>query len=131
MANERRRLGDARQGPVSVLAGDAVFEGRLSGSGDVVVSGRFEGDCDLEGSLTLAEGGHWQGTLRADDVIIAGRVDGDVAARGRVEIGRTAHITGTLAGESVAIAQGAVIQGEVHVGTPGAVPVRFAEKRQR
>ena len=131
MANERRRLADARQGPVSVLAGDAVFEGRLSGSGNVVVSGRFEGECDLQGSVTLAEGGHWQGSLRADDVIIAGRVDGDVAARGRVEVGSTAHITGTLAGESVAIAQGAVIQGEVHVGTPGKPPLRFEEKRQR
>ncbi len=131
MAKERRRIGDARQGPVSVLAGDVVFEGRLRGSGNVVVSGRFEGECDLEGSVTLAEGGHWQGSLRADDVVIAGRVNGDVAARGSVEVGSSAHITGTLAGQSVAIAQGAVIQGEVHVGTPGKAPVRFEEKRQR
>jgi hypothetical protein len=30
-----------------VLADDAVFAGRLSGSGCVAVSDRFEGDCEI------------------------------------------------------------------------------------
>jgi len=131
MGNDRRRLADARAGTLTVLADDAVFEGRLSGSGCVVVSGRFEGDCDLRGSVTLAEGGHWLGTLTADNVIIAGRVEGDVLARQRVEVGTTARITGTLSGQSVAIASGAVIDGEIRTGTPGEAPIRFEEKRGR
>lgn len=133
MSERRRRIGDARQDqPVTVIAPGARFEGRLSGRGCVMVSGRFDGDCDIEGSVTLAEGGEWQGVLQADDVIVAGQVDGDVVARERLEVGRQARIRGTLSGRSVAIAEGAVIEGEVRVGADGReAPVSFQERRQR
>jgi cytoskeletal protein CcmA (bactofilin family) len=131
--NDRsRRLTDGRHDqPVTVIAPGARFEGRLSGRGCVVVSGRFEGDCDLEGSVTVAEGGEWQGSLLADDVVVAGGVAGDVRARERVEVGRQARITGTLSGRSVAIAEGAVIEGDVRVGAEGGEPpLRFRDRRQ-
>ena len=125
-------MSDTRQGQaVTVIAPGARFEGRLSGGGCVVVSGRFEGDCDLQGSITLAEGGEWQGVLVADDVVVAGHVEGDVYARERVEVGPKARISGSLSGRSVAIAEGAVIEGELRVGEDGGEPpLRFRERRQ-
>jgi cytoskeletal protein CcmA (bactofilin family) len=94
-----------------------------------VFCGVVEGDCDIDGPVTLAEGSRWKGTLRATDIIVAGVVEGDVIARQRVEISGTARVTGSLAGNSIAVAEGAIIEGEIKV-TSGAPPVKFDEKRQ-
>jgi len=79
--------------------------------------------------VTLAESGHWTGTMKAHDVIVAGRVEGDVIAQGRIEISGTAKVTGSLAGKSIAVAEGAVIEGEIKV-LSGSDPIQFQEKRK-
>ena len=82
-----------------------------------------------QGPLTLAEGGHWKGTLKATDIVVAGVVEGDVIAKQRVEILGSARVTGSLSGNSIAVAEGAIIEGEIKV-TSGAAPTTFQEKRQ-
>jgi cytoskeletal protein CcmA (bactofilin family) len=79
--------------------------------------------------VTIAEGSRWKGTLRATDIVVAGVVEGDVISRQRVEIAGTARVTGSLSGNSIAVAEGAVIEGEIKV-TNGAAPVTFEEKRE-
>jgi cytoskeletal protein CcmA (bactofilin family) len=59
---------------------------------------------------------------------VAGVVEGDVIASGRVEILGTARVTGSLSGNSIAVAEGAVIEGEIRV-TSGAAATTFQEKR--
>jgi cytoskeletal protein CcmA (bactofilin family) len=67
--------------------------------------------------------------LKATDVIVAGTVEGDVVARQRVELAGTARVSGSLSGNSIAVAEGAVIEGEIRV-ISGERPVTFEEKRQ-
>ena len=124
----KRRITDATEGPTTYIAPSAKLVGKIVGRGTYVFCGSMEGDCDVEGPLTLAEGGRWKGTLRATDVIVAGEVDGDVVATERVEVVGTARITGSLCGHSIAVAEGAVIDGEIKV-TSGESPVTFQEKR--
>ncbi len=125
----RRRIRDRSGGPTTYLAPQTHFAGTLSGTGEFVICGIVEGDSDIDGPVTLAEGGSWRGTLRATDVIVAGTVEGDVVASGRVEIAASAHVRGSLSGHSIAVAQGAVIEGDIHIAS-GGEPVRFTEKRQ-
>ncbi len=124
----KRRILDSSTEPATFIAPSTTIVGELSGKGSYVFCGTLEGKCDVDGPITLAEGGTWKGTLKATDVIIAGTVEGDVIARQRVEISRTARITGSLSGKSIAVAQGAVIEGDVRV-TNGDEPISFAEKR--
>jgi cytoskeletal protein CcmA (bactofilin family) len=124
----RRRLSDSANGPTTYIASGSKISGNLSGEGAYVFCGVVEGDCQIKGPVTLAEGGRWKGTLRATDVVIAGTVDGDVVAVNRVEIAGTARVAGSLAGASIAVAEGAVIEGEIKV-TSGNAPMRFEEKR--
>ena len=128
MKGFRRRISDSASGPATYIAADAAIEGSLEGKGAYVFCGRMRGDSDIEGPLTLAESGHWTGTLKATDVIVAGTVDGDVVASNRIEIAGTARISGSLAGLSIAVAEGAVIEGNINV-TSGANPTSFEEKR--
>jgi cytoskeletal protein CcmA (bactofilin family) len=125
----RRRMQDSTSNSATYIGSAAVFRGQFTGKGAFVFCGDIEGDCDIDGPVTLAAGARWLGTLKAKDVIIAGTVDGDVIAGARVEIAGSAKITGSLTGRSIAIAEGAVIEGELKV-TSGGETLHFEEKRE-
>lgn len=124
----KRRLRDRPSGPATLISEGCKITGTLSGSGDFMISGEVEGDCDLAGSVSITRQGIWRGKLKARSVIIAGTVDGDIEAKGRVEIGNTARITGTVSGEAIAVAEGAVVEGSMKT-TGRAAPTEFVEKR--
>ena len=125
----KRRIQDSADGPTTFVAASTKITGTISGKGAYVFCGVVEGDCDVEGPVTLAEGSKWHGTLRARDIVVAGTVEGDVIATQRVEIKGTARVIGSLSGHSIAVAEGAVIEGEIKV-TSGTTPVKFEEKRR-
>jgi cytoskeletal protein CcmA (bactofilin family) len=129
MLKFKRRIQDSTHGPTTYVAASTTIVGTITGKGAYVFCGSVEGDCDIDGPLTLAEGGRWKGTLKATDIVVAGIVDGDVVAQQRVEILGSARVTGSLSGNSIAVAEGAIIAGEIKV-TSGAAATTFQEKRQ-
>jgi len=128
MLNFKRRVSDTNR-QTTYIAASTKITGTITGQGAYVFCGAVEGDCDIAGPLTLAEGGRWKGTMKAVDIVVAGTVEGDVVAKQRVEIAGTARITGSLAGNSIAVAEGAIIEGEIKV-TSGEPLTKFEEKRQ-
>ena len=124
-----RRLRDQSAGPPTLINEGCKISGLVTGGGDFVVSGEIDGDCDVEGTVTLAKIGLWSGTIKAGNVVIAGQVEGDIVAAGKVEITDSARISGTVAGEAIAVAEGAVVEGVMQT-TGKSDPVEFVEKRQ-
>jgi cytoskeletal protein CcmA (bactofilin family) len=127
--SNNRRLRDAASGPGTLISEGCKIEGYLSGSGNFMINGEVEGECNVEGSVTLARNGFWKGVIKAGSVIVAGTVDGDIAASGQVEISNTAKITGTVSGEAIAVAEGAVVEGVMKT-TGRRDPQEFVEKRR-
>jgi len=127
--SKQRRLRDSTAGPGTLISEGCKIEGIVSGTGNFLVNGEVEGACDIDGSVTLAKNGIWKGTIRATVIIVAGTVEGDVVAKGRVEISNTAKVKGTISGEEIAVAEGAVVDGEMQT-TGRSEPVEFVEKRQ-
>jgi len=125
----KRRILDSTDNAATYISPTTKITGKLIGKGAYVFCGELVGECDIDGPITLAPGSTWKGTLRASDVIVAGRIEGDVIAKHRIEVSETAHIAGSLAGRSIAVAEGAVIEGDIRV-TNGGDPVAFKEKRQ-
>ncbi|MDX1480324.1 MAG: polymer-forming cytoskeletal protein [Woeseiaceae bacterium] len=129
MSDKRlRRLRDRATGPATLISEGCTIEGHIRGGGEFLINGRVEGDCDVDGTVTLAKNGLWVGTLRARNVIVAGQVDGDIVAEGNVEISDTARIAGTVTGEAIAVAEGAVVEGVMQT-TGRTEPTEFVEKR--
>ena len=124
-----RRLRDGSGGPPTLINEGCKITGLLSGTGDFQIAGEVDGDCDLEGTVTLAKNGYWSGTIKAGAVIVAGHVEGDIIADGRVEIMATARVTGTVSAEAIAVAEGAIVEGIMKT-TGRADPTEFVEKRQ-
>lgn len=124
-----RRLRDRSSGPATLISEGCKITGTITGNGDYMVNGEVDGDCDLEGSVTLAPNGYWKGRIKATTIIVAGTIEGDIDARGNVEISATARINGTVSGGSIAVAVGAVVEGVMKT-TERAEPMEFKEKRQ-
>ncbi|HEX6260075.1 MAG TPA: polymer-forming cytoskeletal protein [Woeseiaceae bacterium] len=120
---------DRTTGPATLISEGCKVTGVLSGQGDFMISGTVEGDCDLNGAVSITRQGIWNGTLKADSVVIAGTVEGDIEARGRVEITDSARINGTVTAEAIAVAEGAVVQGVMRT-TGHSRPTEFVEKRR-
>ena len=124
-----RRLRDRSSTAATLINEGCKIDGVISGSGNFLINGEIDGDCDIEGTVTLAKNGLWKGTIKAVDAIVSGSVEGDIVATGKVEITDTARITGTVSGEAIAVAEGAVVQGVMKTSGP-AEPLEFVEKRQ-
>ena len=124
-----RRLRDKSAGSATLINEGCKITGTITGSGSYLITGEVDGDCDLDGTITLANNGLWKGTIKAADVIVAGHVEGDIVAAGKVEITDSARITGTVSGEAIAVAEGAVVEGVMKTTGP-AQPHEFVEKRQ-
>lgn len=127
--SNKRRLRDSASGPGTLISDGCRVEGFIKGSGHFMINGEVDGECDIEGSVTLAKGGFWRGVIKAQSVIVAGTVDGDIVADGQVEIANTAKITGTVTGEAIAVAEGAVVEGVMQT-TGRSQPHEFVEKRK-
>jgi len=125
-----RRFMDRSSGPATLIGAGCRVQGQLSGKGDFVICGEVEGDCNLEGTVTVAPGGRWIGVLQARAVVLAGEVEGEVIARGRLEIAPSARIKGTVTGEAIAVAEGAVVDGAIRTTGPQE-PDTFVEKREK
>ena len=125
----KRRFSDRASGPATLVAEGCTIAGTFSGANDVLVSGTVVGDSQLEGVVTIARSGVWRGALTARHVIISGSVEGDIVANGRIEISASARISGTVTGDKIAVAEGAVIDGEMRITGRDGARSTFSEKR--
>lgn len=128
-AEKFRRLLDTVSGSPTFIGSGTSFSGDFSGVGHFVVCGFVEGNCRIDGPLSLAASARWKGDIHVKNVIIAGTVEGNVFADGKLELSSTAHVSGSITGASIAIAEGAVIEGEMHIRSNEEVK-RFKEKRK-
>jgi len=123
-----RRLRDRTSGAATLINEGCKITGLIAGTGDFLINGEVDGDCDIIGTVTLAHNGLWRGAIKADAVIVSGHVEGDIVAAGKVEITASAKIVGTVSGEAIAVAEGAVVEGVMRTSGQSD-PVEFVEKR--
>jgi cytoskeletal protein CcmA (bactofilin family) len=102
--------------PISILSESSSVRGRVSGDGDLEVRGRVEGELDITGALTIAEGAIVRASLRASTVVVRGAVRGDVRATELVVIEESARLVGNVHAPRVAISAGAQVRGAIEMG---------------
>ncbi len=100
----------------SVIATGLTFEGKIEGSGHVRISGRFKGDVQVDGTLTIDPGAYLGGSVRAGSVIVGGELEGNIEDAQRVELQQTGVINGDVTAGSVSVAAGARMRGRAEFG---------------
>jgi cytoskeletal protein CcmA (bactofilin family) len=100
----------------SVIASDLTIEGKIVGSGHVRIAGRFKGDVQVDGNLTIDHGASVDGQVRAQTVIVGGELKGNIENAKRVELQEGGVITGDVKAGSLTVAAGSRMRGQVEFG---------------
>lgn len=100
----------------SVIASDLTIEGKIVGSGHVRLAGRFKGDVQVDGNLTIDHGATLDGQVRAQTVTVGGELKGNIESAKRVELQEGGIITGDVKAGSLTVAAGSRMRGQVEFG---------------
>lgn len=100
----------------SLLSAGLTIEGKVEGSGHVRIGGRFKGDVNVDGTLTIEPGAHVAGSVRAGSVVVGGELEGNIEAASRVELQPTGVVNGDVNAGSLTVAAGAKMRGRVEFG---------------
>lgn len=108
----------ARTKPLSesLIAPDIAIEGKIEGAGHVRIAGRFKGDVNVRGDLTIEPSAKVNGSVRAEKVVISGELTGNIENATHVELQPNGAITGDLKAASLAVAAGSRMRGHVEFG---------------
>ena len=100
----------------SLIAADIMIEGKIEGAGSVRIAGKFKGDVNVQGDLTIESGAKLNGGVRADKVVIAGELEGNVESATMVNLLPTAVVVGDIKAGSLTVAAGARMRGHADFG---------------
>lgn len=114
--NQERRPRERAEPKESIIAVDLTIEGKIEGSGHVRVAGRFKGDINVQGNLTIDAGAHVTGQVRAHTVTLGGELNGNIEAAARVELLETGVLAGDVKAGSLIVAAGSRMRGQVEFG---------------
>ncbi|MGH8073226.1 MAG: bactofilin family protein [Lysobacter sp.] len=110
-----QRAGDT-QLKESLIAADLTIEGKIEGTGHVRIAGKFNGDVNVQGNLTIETGAKLTGGVRAQTVIIAGELEGNIESAQKVEVLASGALIGDVKAGSLTVAAGSRMRGQVEFG---------------
>ncbi|HET9693955.1 MAG TPA: polymer-forming cytoskeletal protein [Steroidobacteraceae bacterium] len=102
----------------SLIAADVTIEGKIEGAGHVRIAGRFKGDVNVQGNVTIEQGAHVTGQIFAATVIVSGEIHGNVNASSRVELLESGAINGDVKASVLTVAAGSRMRGNSEFGWP-------------
>jgi len=115
----------------TVIGSGTFVRGRVSGSGDLEISGRVEGDVTCSGDVTVERDGMVGASITAHRIVVRGAVKGDLTADDALLLEAGARVVGDLRAPRIAIAPGGLVRGHVQTGGAGAAKPRAAQTSAR
>ncbi|MHB1311353.1 MAG: bactofilin family protein [Gemmatimonadaceae bacterium] len=100
----------------SLIASEITIEGKIEGTGHVRLAGRFKGDVQVQGNLSIDQGAKLTGGVRASTVVIGGELEGNISEATRVELLDSGVLIGDLKAGSLTVAAGSRMRGQVEFG---------------
>jgi cytoskeletal protein CcmA (bactofilin family) len=100
----------------SLIASDLTIEGKIEGAGSVRIAGKFKGDVNVQGDLTIEAGAKLAGSVIANQVVIAGELEGNIEGASKVDLQQSGVITGDVKAGSLTVAAGARMRGQAVFG---------------
>jgi len=109
----------------TTLIGSGTFvRGRVTGTGDLEIAGRIEGEVSCTGDVTVESTGLVGAGISARRIVVRGAVKGDLVAEDAVVLEAGARVVGDLRAPRIAIAPGGLVRGHVQTGGAGAARPR-------
>src|SRR6202011_1419137 len=96
----------AVEGGESVIAANLTIEGKIEGSGNGRMAGRFKGDVRIDGNFSIEPGAHLTGQVLAGIVVVGGELQGNIESAKRVDVQEGGIIVGDVKAGSITVAAG-------------------------
>ncbi len=96
------------------------YQGKLDFQGSVRIDGNFKGEVSSQGTLVIGKDANVQGTVNVGQLIISGKLEGEIVAKEKIVLHKTANIVGSLNTPVLVIEEGAVVEGQITMGTKAA-----------
>ena len=103
----------------SHISADLTIEGKIIGSGHIRIAGRFKGDVQVDGNVSVEAGARVEGHVKASVVSVGGELIGNIENAKRVELLETGVINGDVKAGSLTVAAGSRMRGQVEFGYEG------------
>jgi cytoskeletal protein CcmA (bactofilin family) len=116
LAAAPRRPAPRGEGGESVIAANITIEGKIEGSGNVRIAGRFKGDVRIDGNFNIEPGAHLTGQVLAAVVMVGGELQGNIESAKRVDVLEGGVIVGDVKAGSITVAAGSRMRGHVEFG---------------
>jgi cytoskeletal protein CcmA (bactofilin family) len=104
------------EGGESVIAANLTIEGKIEGSGNVRMAGRFKGDVRIDGNFSIEPGAQLTGQVLAGIVVVGGELQGNIESAKRVDVQEGGVIVGDVKAGSITVAAGSRMRGHVEFG---------------
>ena len=106
---------NAKKDNTAYFGKNLKISGNVSGVGDLIILGDFEGEFDLKGQLKIANGANIKGTVKANHISVNGNVEGTLTASEKIHLENTARIKGHIRTPKISVLEGAVFDGEIEM----------------
>jgi cytoskeletal protein CcmA (bactofilin family) len=111
-----RRTSTSGASRESLIAADVTIEGKIEGAGDIRIAGRFKGDVNVQGNVTVEKGAHVTGQVQAGTVVVGGEIEGNITATSRVELLESGVVSGDVKAALLSVAAGSRMRGQADFG---------------
>jgi cytoskeletal protein CcmA (bactofilin family) len=115
----------------SVFGPKVTIEGTIEGNADVRIAGKFTGDIQIKGDLSIEKGAHLKAKISAETVTIAGELEGNIAARSQVKLLESGQLIGDLKATVLTVVAGSRMRGHVEFGWDASEMAQFAHRGSR
>jgi cytoskeletal protein CcmA (bactofilin family) len=124
----------------SIIGESVIIEGKICGSGNLIIDGLMKGDIDLEkNGLNVGPNGRVEGDIIVMDAVISGQIYGKVNAVRTINITQHADFYGEIKAKSISIDDGAFFKGKIeldrepnrNIETAGGLMLKSGDKQNK
>jgi cytoskeletal protein CcmA (bactofilin family) len=107
------------------------IKGKVTGSGNLIVMGKLEGEVDLAGELVVAAPALLSGEIKAVTLAVSGTVTGTLTAGEKIHLEKSAVVSGRMTTPRLSVVDGATFNGEIEMKKPAgsAGPSKRTDKK--
>jgi cytoskeletal protein CcmA (bactofilin family) len=99
------------------LGAGTNYHGKLHFQGAVRIDGNFQGEVVSEGTLVIGQDAVVDGQVKVGQLVLSGRIKGEVEAKNKVGLHKTANLQGNIRTPVLVVEEGAVLEGELVMGS--------------
>ncbi|MGE4421728.1 MAG: polymer-forming cytoskeletal protein [Pseudodesulfovibrio sp.] len=99
------------------LGAGTNYHGKLHFQGAVRIDGNFQGEVVSEGTLVIGQDAVVDGQVKVGQLVLSGRIKGEVEAKNKVVLHKTANLQGNIRTPVLVVEEGAVLEGELVMGS--------------